>query len=116
MFVAVSGKVEHECGNKTTNREFGEHQDEGNSAIPSRKGDSSRVEVKTTASNTIPDPSNLDIRVGVIVNVWVHPESGKLWCEEIDIGEKAPRKVLSRLRAHYKEEELMGAKVVVLIK
>ncbi len=64
----------------------------------------------------MPDPSNLDIRVGMIVKVWPHPESEKLWCEEIDIGEKVPRVVLSGLRAHYKEEELMGAKVAVLAK
>ncbi len=116
MFIVVAGKAEHECGSKTPNREIGKQQDEDNSAISTRKGDSTRVEVKTTASSTMPDPSNLDIRVGMIVNVWPHPESEKLWCEEINIGEKAPRVVLSGLRAYYKEEGLIGAKVVVLVK
>ncbi len=116
MFIIVSGKGKQENGNnnKTKNKTIGEE----NSTMPTRRGDSTRVlEVKkTTAPSTMPDPSNLDIRVGMIVKVWPHPESEKLWCEEIDIGEKVPRVVLSGLRAHYKEEELMEAKVVVLTK
>lgn len=33
------------------------------------------------------DPSKLDMRVGVIVKAWEHPDSEKLFCEEIDLGE-----------------------------
>lgn len=33
------------------------------------------------------DPSKLDVRVGVIVKAWEHPDSEKLFCEEIDLGE-----------------------------
>lgn len=33
------------------------------------------------------DPSKLDVRVGVIVKAWEHPDSDKLFCEEIDLGE-----------------------------
>lgn len=33
------------------------------------------------------EPSKLDVRVGVIVKAWEHPESEKLFCEEIDLGE-----------------------------
>jgi tRNA-binding EMAP/Myf-like protein len=28
----------------------------------------------------------MDIRVGKITKVWKHPDSEKLYCEEIDIG------------------------------
>ena len=31
--------------------------------------------------------TKLDIRVGLIRKAWAHPESDKLWCEEIDVGE-----------------------------
>ena len=34
------------------------------------------------------NPSNLDLRVGVIKKCWDHPESEKLLCEEIDLGSK----------------------------
>ena len=33
------------------------------------------------------DPSKLDIRVGMIVKAWEHPDSGKLYCDEVDLGE-----------------------------
>lgn len=38
-----------------------------------------------------PEFTKLDIRVGVLTKTWHHPESDKLWCEEIDIGEAEPR-------------------------
>ena len=60
------------------------------------------------------DPSKLDIRVGVIIKCWNHPESEKLLCEEIDVGEGNPRSIASGLRAHYTAEEMTGKKVVVL--
>ena len=60
------------------------------------------------------DVSALDIRVGKIVKAWHHPESEKLFCEEIDLGEDAPRQIASGLRAFYKTEELEGRRVVVL--
>jgi tRNA-binding EMAP/Myf-like protein len=34
------------------------------------------------------NPNLLDIKVGVITKAWHHPESEKLWCEEIDLGEE----------------------------
>mmetsp|Transcript_25709 Transcript_25709/g.57416 ORF Transcript_25709/g.57416 Transcript_25709/m.57416 type:complete len:441 (+) Transcript_25709:18-1340(+) len=60
------------------------------------------------------DVSALDIRVGKIVKAWHHPESEKLFCEEIDLGEDSPRQIASGLRAFYKTEELEGRRVVVL--
>ena len=60
------------------------------------------------------DVSALDIRVGKIVKAWPHPESEKLFCEEIDLGEDVPRQIASGLRAFYKTEELEGRRVVVL--
>lgn len=56
----------------------------------------------------------LEMRVGKLVNVWPHPDSDKLFCEEIDIGEGSPRMIASGLRAFYKQEELMGRSCVVL--
>ncbi|CAM9509427.1 unnamed protein product, partial [Phaeothamnion confervicola] len=60
------------------------------------------------------DPSRLDIRVGVIMRAWPHPESEKLFCEEIDIGETAPRLIASGLRAFYSTEDLQERRVLVL--
>ena len=60
------------------------------------------------------DPSKLEIKVGLIVKCWNHPESDKLLCEEIDLGEGSNRTIASGLRAHYTAEEMQGKKVLVL--
>lgn len=60
------------------------------------------------------DVSKLDIRVGVITKAWLHEEADKLFCEEIDVGEEAPRQIASGLRAHYELEDLEGQRVLVL--
>lgn len=66
------------------------------------------------APSTDIDISKLDIRVGVITKAWLHEEADKLFCEEIDIGEGAPRQIASGLRAHYSLEDLEGQRVLVL--
>lgn len=38
----------------------------------------------------------------------------RLYCEEIDVGEEAPRQIASGLRENYTEAELMGRKVLVV--
>ena len=58
------------------------------------------------------NPFLLDIRVGEIVKCWNHPDSEKLLCEEVDLGEEGgPRNIASGIRAHYSAEEFKGKKV-----
>ena len=64
--------------------------------------------------STVIDIAKLDIRVGVITKAWEHEEAERLFCEEIDIGEDAPRQIASGLRAHYNVEDLVGQRVLVL--
>lgn len=59
--------------------------------------------------------AGLDIRVGVITKVWNHPDSEKLYCEEIDVGEDAPKQIGSGLRAFYSLDEMQNRKVLVLL-
>ncbi len=58
--------------------------------------------------------ARLSFKIGKIVKIWEHPDSDKLFCEEIDLGEGSLRKVASGLRGYYKAEELLGKMVVVL--
>jgi methionine--tRNA ligase beta chain len=58
--------------------------------------------------------THLELRVGKIVKVWKHPESNKLWCEEIDIGEAVPRQVASGLQQVYTEEQMLHTRCVVV--
>jgi aminoacyl tRNA synthase complex-interacting multifunctional protein 1 len=61
------------------------------------------------------DPSKLDIRVGLVTRCWAHPESDKLYCEEIDVGEGAARSIASGLRAFYPcAGDIQGRLVLVL--
>ncbi|VEU38260.1 unnamed protein product [Pseudo-nitzschia multistriata] len=77
------------------------------------KGQQKQKQQQQQAAATF-DVSALDIRVGKIVKAWHHPDSEKLFCEEIDLGEEAPRQIASGLRAFYKTEELEGRRVLVL--
>lgn len=60
------------------------------------------------------DFTKMDIRVGQILRVWPHPTADRLYVEEIDVGEAAPRQVVSGLKAYYTLEELTQRKVLVV--
>lgn len=64
-----------------------------------------------------PDVENIckiDMRVGQITKVWKHPDSEKLYCEEIDIGEGKLRQIASGLQQYVPIETMENAMVVVL--
>ena len=70
---------------------------------------------KPAAAADQPEFTKLDIRVGLLTKTWHHPDSEKLWCEEIDIGEENPRQVCSGLRAFYTEEQFKAGRKVVVV-
>jgi methionine--tRNA ligase beta chain len=51
--------------------------------------------------------------VGKITKVWKHPDSEKLYCEEVDIGEEMPRSIASGLQQFIKIEDMQDQMVVV---
>ena len=66
-------------------------------------------------ADEVPPFAKLDVRVGTIVEAWPHPESVKLWCERIDVGEPEPREIATGVRAWYESaDQLEGRKVLVL--
>lgn len=58
--------------------------------------------------------SKIDLRVGKIVRVWNHEKAERLYCEEIDVGEGAPRQIASGLREHYSLEDMQDRLVIVV--
>lgn len=58
--------------------------------------------------------ASIDIRVGEITKVWEHPDSDKLFCEEIDIGLDEPKQIASGLRAHYSLAQMQNQKCLVI--
>ena len=57
----------------------------------------------------------LDVRVGKILEAWPHPDSEKLWCEKIDVGEEEPREIASGIRAYYESKEELEGKAVLVV-
>ncbi len=88
--------------------------------VASKSGGDSNANVKGATPTMDEKFSSIDIRVGRINKVWVHPEAEKLFCEEIDLGEYSSnceggvRKIASGLRAHYSLDEMDGRLVCVI--
>ncbi|OQR94350.1 hypothetical protein ACHHYP_01405 [Achlya hypogyna] len=82
-----------------------------------KKDDKPKKEKKPAAAPVAeaqPDITKLDIRVGKITKVWKHETADKLYCEEIDVGEEAPRQIASGLVKHYSLEQMEGRMCLVM--
>lgn len=60
------------------------------------------------------DVARLDIRVGRVLEVAKHPDADSLYVEKIDVGEAAPRTVISGLVKFMPADALQGRDVVVV--
>ncbi|CAN0057135.1 unnamed protein product, partial [Ectocarpus fasciculatus] len=80
----------------------------------SRKAGKAGASPTGVSSADQPDGTKVDLRVGLITRVWTHETADKLYCEEIDVGEEAPRNIASGLVPHYSLEEMKGRKVIVM--
>lgn len=92
-----------------------------NDQPPKKRQDKAKQETKVASDvaateTTDIDISKLDIRVGLIVKAWEHPEADKLYCEEIDLGEASgPRQIASGLKDHYTLDEMNGGRRVLVL-
>uniref|UniRef100_A0A2K5RIX7 Aminoacyl tRNA synthetase complex interacting multifunctional protein 1 n=2 Tax=Cebus imitator TaxID=2715852 RepID=A0A2K5RIX7_CEBIM len=64
-------------------------------------------------SNPI-DVSRLDLRIGCITTAKKHPDADSLYVEEVNVGERAPRTVVSGLVNHVPLEQMQNRMVVLL--
>ncbi|XP_064191248.1 aminoacyl tRNA synthase complex-interacting multifunctional protein 1a isoform X1 [Anguilla rostrata] len=60
------------------------------------------------------DVSRLDMRVGRIVTAEKHPDADSLYVEQVDVGEAAPRTVVSGLVKHVPIEQMQNRMAVIL--
>ncbi|XP_029798202.1 aminoacyl tRNA synthase complex-interacting multifunctional protein 1 isoform X3 [Suricata suricatta] len=60
------------------------------------------------------DVSRLDLRVGCIITARKHPDADSLYVEEVDVGEAAPRTVVSGLVNHVPLEQMQNRMVILL--
>ena len=78
-------------------------------------GDVTVTRTGVAGGSRIEANEELDVRVGRIVEAWEHPDSDKLWCERIDVGEDEPREIASGLRAYYPEAEMLVDRRVLVV-
>ncbi|XP_032419871.1 aminoacyl tRNA synthase complex-interacting multifunctional protein 1a isoform X2 [Xiphophorus hellerii] len=60
------------------------------------------------------DVSRLDLRVGCIITAEKHPDADSLYVEQVDVGEAAPRTVVSGLVKHIPLEQMQNRMAVLL--
>jgi methionyl-tRNA synthetase len=56
----------------------------------------------------------LDLKIAEIKKAKDHPDAEKLTILEINVGEKKPRQIVAGIREHYKSEDLIGKKIVIV--
>ncbi|XP_015245835.1 PREDICTED: aminoacyl tRNA synthase complex-interacting multifunctional protein 1 [Cyprinodon variegatus] len=60
------------------------------------------------------DVSRLDLRVGRIITAEKHPDADSLYVEQVDVGEAAPRTVVSGLVKHIPLEQMQNRMAILL--
>eukprot|EP01032_Pedospumella_encystans_P028084 gene28084-31724_t len=75
---------------------------------PKVKAESKKVAAAPTPSDQKEaiNINAIDLRVGIIRKVTKHETAEKLYCEEIDVGEDAPRAIASGLVPYYSLEQM----------
>ena len=64
---------------------------------------------------SIKELSKVDLRVGEIKAIKIHPKADKLYILMVDLGEgEHELQLVAGLKEHYKENELIGKKVIVV--
>ena len=64
--------------------------------------------------NEAPAPWMVDLRVGKIVAVKLHPEADSLYVEQIDVGEAEPRTVISGLVKYIPIDQMLGKTLITV--
>ncbi|XP_062964344.1 aminoacyl tRNA synthase complex-interacting multifunctional protein 1 isoform X1 [Cynocephalus volans] len=78
------------------------------------KKEKKQLSVAGSADSKPIDVSRLDLRIGCIITAKKHPDADSLYVEEVDVGEMAPRTVVSGLVNHVPLEEMQNRMVILL--
>lgn len=76
--------------------------------------DETKEVLNTVDEITIEDFVKLDLRIGQIVECEPHKDADKLLVSKVNIGNGLIRQIVSGISKHYKPEELVGKKVIVV--
>eukprot|EP01156_Anaeramoeba_ignava_P009807 Anaeramoba_ignava/a478239_365.p3 GENE.a478239_365~~a478239_365.p3 ORF type:complete len:189 (+),score=81.21 a478239_365:3451-4017(+) len=64
--------------------------------------------------DTTPITNHINLQVGIIREIKPHEKADTLYIEEIDVGEKTTRTIVSGIRPFYTVDQLLNQKVVVI--
>jgi methionyl-tRNA synthetase len=84
------------------------------SAPKQAKADAAAAPSPEAAPITFADFQKLDLRVGLVTECAQHPNADKLLRLMVDLGEAAPRQILSGIAEYFAPESLVGKRVVVV--
>ncbi|EFB27855.1 hypothetical protein PANDA_013656, partial [Ailuropoda melanoleuca] len=82
--------------------------------VKGEKKEKKQQSVAGSADSKPVDVSRLDLRVGCIITARKHPDADSLYVEEVDVGETAPRTVVSGLVNHVPLEQMQNRMVILL--
>ncbi|KAM8906420.1 aminoacyl tRNA synthase complex-interacting multifunctional protein 1 isoform 1-T1 [Lycaon pictus] len=82
--------------------------------VKGEKREKKQQSVAGSADSKPVDVSRLDLRVGCIITARKHPDADSLYVEEVDVGETAPRTVVSGLVNHVPLEQMQNRMVILL--
>lgn len=73
------------------------------------------AQAEPAAALSFDDFKKVEMRVGTVLKAERHPNADKLLRLEVDLGEAAPRQILSGLAEHFAPEDLTGKQVCVVV-
>ncbi|MEY8308195.1 methionine--tRNA ligase [Erysipelotrichaceae bacterium 51-3] len=83
-------------------------------AAKAKKKAEKKKKKEPAAPIEIDDFAKVTLQAGKILDVKVHPDADKLLVETVDLGEEAPRQIVSGIAKAYKPEDLIGKMVMVV--
>lgn len=83
-------------------------------AAKAKKKAEKKKKKEPAAPIEIDDFAKVTLQAGKILDAKVHPDADKLLVETVDLGEEAPRQIVSGIAKAYKPEDLIGKMVMVV--
>lgn len=83
-------------------------------AAKAKKKAEKKKKKEPAAPIEIDDFAKVTLQAGKIIDAKVHPDADKLLVETVDLGEAAPRQIVSGIAKAYKPEDLIGKMVMVV--
>lgn len=77
-----------------------------------KKAEPEKTEIKPEI--TVDDFGKLDLRVGRVISCERHPDADKLYVLKVDLGEAAPRQIVSGLAQSYTPGQMIGKNIIVI--